>query len=98
MAKKRKKFFFFSNAQTATELAVFGAILIFAVGFLIRSAMNFNYGQQAPLQAMRLALRESFLSGQRRETSRNTASVLFIDDRKDVDVGTGPGARLGGGG
>ncbi|MFA5059281.1 MAG: hypothetical protein WC676_01460 [Candidatus Omnitrophota bacterium] len=87
MRERIKKFFAQPKAQTVTELAIFGAILIFVLGAMIRYAVNFNYVQNQSLGAMRLALQNSFLSGQANNTSRNTASVLFIEDRKTVETG-----------
>jgi len=87
-----------SRAQTASELAVFGAILIFVLGLIIRHATSFNYYQNQSLEAMRLAFRQSFISGvQSNNASRVFANVLFIEDRKDVDITSskfGPQARV----
>ena len=73
-------------AQTATELAIFGAILIFVLGLIIRYAVSFQYGQNQSLEAMRLAFEQSFIGAQNNTAARSFASVLFIEDRKDVDV------------
>jgi len=82
---KWKKLSWASKAQTAIELAVFGAILIFILGVLIRYATNFNFVQNQSLEAMRIAFRESFLAGQAESASRNSASILFIEDRKEAE-------------
>jgi len=82
---KDQKLFKASKAQTAVELAVFGAILIFVLGVLIRYATNFNFVQNQSLEAMRIAFRESFLAGQAESASRNSASILFIEDRKEAE-------------
>ena len=74
-----------SKAQTLSELAIFGAILVFIVGVIVRYALNFNFIQNQSLEAMRLAMRESFLSGEAGNASRTTGSVLFIEDRKEVE-------------
>lgn len=73
-----------STGQTATELAIFGAILIFVLGLIIRTALNFNYVQNQTLGAMRLAFQYSLLGGD--SSARSYTSVLFVEDRKDVDV------------
>ncbi|MDO8579977.1 MAG: hypothetical protein Q7S13_00685 [Candidatus Omnitrophota bacterium] len=70
-----------TRAQTAIELAIFGAILIFVVGLIVNSAMNTGYSQNQQLKGMRLAMRQSYLNSQAGNTSRNTASVFFIEDR-----------------
>ena len=49
MTKSRK----YLRAQTALELAVFGAILIFVVGVIIRQALSSAYMQNQNLRAMR---------------------------------------------
>jgi hypothetical protein len=70
-----------TRAQTAIELAIFGAILIFVVGLIVNSAMNTGYSQNQQLKGMRLAMRQSYLNSQAGNASRNTASVFFIEDR-----------------
>jgi len=75
-----------SHAQTATELAVFGAILIFVLGLIVRWATSFNYGQNQQLEAMRLAMSWSFYSGQNHSTARKSAMVTFIEDRQDTNL------------
>ncbi len=84
MVNKHKKFFPSFRAQTATELAVFGAILIFVIGLIVRYALDFKYNQDKPLKAMRAALGESFLSAEKGSSARSFANTLVIDDRKEV--------------
>jgi hypothetical protein len=72
-------------AQTATELAVFGAILIFLFGVIIRQSLSANFNQDQTLKALRVALQESFKSGERGDPSRNVANILYIEDRKTAD-------------
>ncbi|HOW35286.1 MAG TPA: hypothetical protein PL155_02570 [Candidatus Omnitrophota bacterium] len=74
------------KGQTASELAIFGAILIFVLGLIIRMALNFNYAQNQALGAMRLAFEQSFRSGTGGNASRMFSSILYIEDRKDADV------------
>jgi len=88
-----KKYFCRENAQTAIELAVFGSILIFVVGMIVRQALGTGYLQNQNLKAMRLALLTSHeysegLKGPPDNpdaidgvASRNSASVLLIEDR-----------------
>lgn len=90
------------KAQTAVELAIFGAVLIFVLGLIIRQAMNAGYAQNQTLKAMRQALAESFKTatgspdtGGHLSTARNTASLLLIEDRLTADPGTyGPIDRV----
>lgn len=76
------------KAQTATELAIFGAILIFVIGLIVRGALNAGYMQNENLKATRLAMKVSHqISEARDEASRNTASILFVEDRLTADSG-----------
>jgi len=95
------------TAQTATELAVFGAILIFLIGLIVQQAMGINHLQNQSLRSVRLAMKFSYLHsagliGPERimndqvagNKSRDFASVLIIEDRLSVDSGKfGPFTR-----
>lgn len=87
---KKKKTSWAHKAQTASELAVFGTVLLFVLTWIIRSSVSFNYSQSQSLKAFRLALKESYLSGEAQNNSRSFASVLFVEDRLDTDI-TGGG-------
>lgn len=70
------------RAQTAVELAVFGAILIFVLGVIIRSSLSRGYQQHAALRATRMAMTASLRTSASHEiASRNFASVLIVEDR-----------------
>ena len=84
--------------QAAVELAVFGAILIFILGTIIRSSVGNSYAQNQNYKAMRMALLASwngsktlnFSTGTDPNApspniSRNTASILFVEDRISPD-------------
>jgi len=78
--------------QAATELAVFGAILIFIIGTVVRSAMGSSYSQNQNFKAMRMAMLASWQGsetgqgeGASPNTSRNSASILFVEDRLSPD-------------
>jgi len=87
------KFLEQKTAQTALELAIFGAVVFFVIGILVRQAFNANYTQNHTFRAMRYALSQSFKTshgygiplpgGEASEPSsaRNVASILFIEDR-----------------
>ena len=77
------------KAQTAMELAVFGAILIFVVGLIVRQSLEAGYQQNQNFRAMRLAMKTSYeysegLAGDP-VASRNRASVFVIEDRLTAD-------------
>ena len=74
--------------QTAMELAVFGSIFVFTMGFIVRTALAYGYHQGQSFKAMRMAMKMSYMysSGQMGSTgdnnaSRNAASVFLIEDR-----------------
>lgn len=70
-----------SKAQSATELAIFGAVLMFILGIMVRQAHNANLSQAQSYRAMRLALTKSYLSSLAVNPSRNNATVLIVEDR-----------------
>jgi hypothetical protein len=77
------------SGQAATELAVFGSVLIFVLTAIITTAVGGGYSQNMQLKAMRKAMTTSFeysegLRGYDRlrgTASRNTASILLVEDR-----------------
>jgi len=75
-----------AKAQTAVELAVFGAVLIFLLGLMIRYSLNAALAQSQTLKAMRLAMAESFKAGENRTAGRNTATLIFVEDRTTAEV------------
>ncbi|MBI4308988.1 MAG: hypothetical protein HY591_01510 [Candidatus Omnitrophica bacterium] len=78
-----------SSGQAATELAVFGAVLIFLIGGIVRSSVSTSYQQNQQLKAMRLALLKSYQGTARdsKYAGRNSVSVLYIEDRLSPDLG-----------
>jgi hypothetical protein len=88
------------QGQTAVELAVFGAVLIFVIGLIVRSGLANGQSQQHSLRALRTALKTSYEfsegirgkevpgnKGNNGNASRNTASILFIEDRLTAESG-----------
>ena len=70
------------RAQTALELAVFGAILIFVLGSIIRAAATRGQQQHTILKATRMALSESHRDTETKyHARRNAATVLVFEDR-----------------
>lgn len=69
------------SAQAATEVAVFGAIIIFLIGMIIRTTISSQYAQNQNFKAMRLAFAKSLESAKAGKTERNNASVIYIEDR-----------------
>lgn len=77
---------FKKKAQAATELAVFGAILIFVVGGIVRSAFEAGLGQNQNLKAMRWAMLQSLYGVRNINKSRVSSSVMVIEDRLSPDA------------
>jgi hypothetical protein len=73
------------KAQATVELAVFGAILIFLLGTIVRSAVGNSYMQNQNFKAMRMAMLSSWTGSETGTTSHNNASILFIEDRLSPD-------------
>ena len=73
------------KAQAAIELAVFGAVLIFLLGAIVRSAVGNSYTQNQNFKAMRMAMLASWNGSKNRNASRNNAAVLFVEDRLSPD-------------
>jgi hypothetical protein len=71
--------------QAAVEFAVFGAILIFLLGTIVRSAVGNSYTQNQNFKAMRMAMLDSWQGSEAGTTSHNSASILFIEDRLAPD-------------
>ena len=71
-------------AQAATELAIFGAILLFVIGSLVQVEFQQNMGMNEQLRIMRLALTESWKTAQGAYTldapgmSRNNSSIMVV--------------------
>jgi len=80
------------KAQAAVELAVFGAILVFVLGTIVRTSVGNSYTQNENFKAMRMAMLLSWQGsesskglGAAANTAHNTASILFIEDRLSPD-------------
>jgi len=72
--------------QAAVELAVFGAILVFLLGTIVRTAAGNSYTQNIDLKTMRMAMLASWNGSKAQNIARNSASVLFIEDRLSPDM------------
>jgi len=79
--------------QAATELAVFGAILIFLIGTIMRTAVGNSFTQDYNFKAMRMAMLASWNDTKINQgpnasavTAHNSASILFVEDRLSPDA------------
>lgn len=101
MTRKRPKLK--NRAQTAIELAVFGAIFIFVLGLIVRTGLSNAANQNQALRAMRMAMRLSFEHSEglvgatpcngdasacaAGVASHNSTSVLLVEDRLSAEGG-----------
>lgn len=80
MSERKRK------AQAVTELTIFGAILIFVIGSILRNAVDSGLNQNQSLKAMRYAMLLSLQGVRNVNKSRDTASIIFIEDRLSPDA------------
>jgi len=73
--------YFNNKAQSLTELATFGSVLLLALSFFISYGMRLNYQQDIQMRAFRAALAEA--SNVTRPDA--SASVVLVDDRHVPD-------------
>ena len=80
------------KAQAATELAVFGAVLVFLIGSIVRNGLGSGQQQNVQLKAMRLALLQSYKgsvpanNGGVPVVGRSSSTVVYYEDRLSPDV------------
>ena len=89
MLNRRKSGQAHHGGQALAEIAIFGAILIFLLGTIIRSHMNMSYNQNYKVRATKFALKKSIEGSQGGETpniAHNSANVMFIEDRLSPDL------------
>ena len=64
---------------------MFGAILIYVLGTIVRTAVGNSLTQNDNFKAMRMAMLESWQGSKASNVSRNSASILFVEDRLSPD-------------
>lgn len=74
------------TAQAVTELTIFGAILIFVIGSILRNSVELGLNQNQSLKAMRWALLQSLQGVRNVNKSRDSANVIFVEDRLSPDA------------
>ncbi|MBU4251673.1 MAG: hypothetical protein KKC39_01965 [Candidatus Omnitrophica bacterium] len=74
--------YFNKKAQTLTELATFGSILLLVLSFLISYGVRYNYQQDMQMAAFRTALSEAYNGPARPDAS---ASVVLLKDKHIPD-------------
>ncbi|MCK5580879.1 MAG: hypothetical protein KAJ18_06360 [Candidatus Omnitrophica bacterium] len=83
-------------AQAAVELAIFGAILMFVIGLIMRTGLTANHSMDTQLRALRLALSESYRTSEGHygsQAARNTAGIFLLEDRLAAGFGSKMGTR-----
>ncbi len=74
--------YFNKKAQSLTELATFGSILLLVLSFLISYGIRYNYQQDMQMAAFRRALSEAYNGPGRPDAS---ASVVMVEDKHIPD-------------
>ncbi|MCR4337124.1 MAG: hypothetical protein NUV91_04885 [Candidatus Omnitrophica bacterium] len=79
------------KGQSSAELAIFGVVLIFVIGLILRSGLTASQQMDVRLRAMRIALMESYKTsqaayGETAAMSRNNAMVMLVEDRLSADA------------
>ena len=76
------------SGQAVIEIAIFGAVLIFLIGTIIRTHLSYSFNLNHQVRAMKVALQQSYEGsiGAFPNSSHNSASVLFIEDRLSPDL------------
>lgn len=75
------------KAQAVTELAIFGAILIFVIGGILRNSVDAGMNQNQSLKAMRWAMLQSLYGIRNVNKARDSSSVVFVEDRLAPEAG-----------
>ena len=76
---------YFNNrkAQTLTEFAAFGSVLLLVLSFFISYGMRYNYQQDVQMRAFRMALSEAYNNVNNRPDA--SASVVLVEDKHIPD-------------
>ena len=79
------------SGQAIIEIAIFGAIVIFLMGVILRTHLSVSHTQDHQVKAMKMALQMSDqnsmgLGGKTTNSSRNSSSIIFIEDRLSPDL------------
>lgn len=69
------------KAQTLTELATFGSVLLLVLSFLVSYGMRYNHQQDTQMRSFRLAMQEAY-SNSRPDPS---GSVVLVEDKHTPD-------------
>lgn len=97
--KKTIRLFFYrrnNRGQLVLELTVFGSVLLFLLGAIINHSFSAKNEFRERIMAMRLALQISYMEyrgkgqgggGRDGNKSRDSANIVFIEDRLDVNPG-----------
>lgn len=68
--------------QALVELAVFGSLLLFLIGYLVNNALQLDYRQQATMEAFRRGLASAAAAPPGLDDTPSSTSHLLIQDRQ----------------
>lgn len=75
----------FERGQALVELAVFGSLLLFLIGYLVSNALQLDYRQQATMEAFRRGLASAAAAPPGSQNTPSSTSHLLIQDRHIPD-------------
>jgi len=73
------------RGQALVELAVFGSLFLFLIGYLVNNALQLDYRQQATMEAFRRGLASAAASPPGSDDTPSSTSHLLIQDRHIPD-------------
>ncbi len=87
--------------QSAAELAIFGSIVIFVIGLILRASLSMSQRSHMDLRAFRIAMQESYRTAQGEYTdpkhqfsaARNNSYLILLEDRLAIDPSQKQGTR-----
>ena len=87
-----------SSGQSAAELAIFGSIVIFVIGMILKTSLTVNQRANMDLRAFRMALQESYKTALGEysgsfSAGRNNSYLFVIEDRLTIDPSKKQGTR-----
>jgi hypothetical protein len=70
-----------NRAQSLTELATFGSVLLVVLSFFIRLGLQYNYQQETNMRAFRMAMADAINT----DTPDSSASFILVEDNHIPD-------------
>lgn len=84
--------------QSAAELAIFGSIVIFVIGMILKTSLAVSHRSNIDLRVFRMALQESYRTALGEysggfSSGRNNSYIFLVEDRLSIDPSKKQGTR-----